>query len=920
MSGVRNILLPVLVCLVIASLFLFFTCGVFADQLASTWNVKYTNLKDALRVVAVDPLNPQVLYVGTDKGIMATLDGGATWGLLHSFKDNNLDLSKLVSEEALQSILFLREGEAAEPATTVRKAETGATESTAAEEHAAAQTADEAAIKQLEGLQAKLEKAQEDCAKAKEVTAQAQAAAKALPPDELTISEVESVPESDSGYVETVYMEQLEAWLSARALSVPDGGGERKDALMEYLKQHADKVAALETAAQEATVNEASLQNDLGIITDQVNQAKIATQQTETVLLAAKSASQTTEDQGKTAGEEGLEEPAGTPSPVIESVSGVTYVAIDPSDPDRILCATLNGLYLSSDKGESWNLVYRGTGELKSAIISLAIDPSNPATVYAGTLNGLNKSLDGGKTWEQASGRINTKVINYLVVHPFDSQIILAATQKDGIFKSSDGGVTWTRVFSFVGANNVHSLAYSASNPERIYAGTEAGIYLSKDGGSNWENITGLGLSSPLIHYLLTSPTDEDVAYAATLGGVFGTADMGKQWRKLTYGTMFRKPKFMAMDPLDPSSIFLLTENRLFRSEPLDVQDLSSGKKEITGNCEFLEGGAKHSLVILDVDPEAEIVTIEIRSDPQTIKLKVGEKQQLDLDQDGKDDVIIVAEEIKDGVPRLAIESLTAPEPEPEPAAVSTFPAAVNGLEDLQPYFQAEPTWVEVQTAASRWAEVHPDKIAGWRRGASLRAFLPRISLAYTKSRAWYDDSYSRNENYQSTESSSYQQSSSETKSSGGSLYTTQYSDGNYNWYDEYSSYDESSYYEKSSSGKGQRAATGNRYKESLNYVKSKSWRLEFSWYLGDFLYERQQIYISKEARDLVELRQDVLEQVTQYFFDRRSARIDLILNPPADSYSRVEALLMIQQLNASLDALTGGYFSRTIKEKSRSL
>ena len=918
MSGARNILLPVLTCLFVASLFLLFSYGVSADQLASTWNVKYTNLKDDLRVVAVDPLNPQVLYVGTDKGVMNTLDGGATWGLLHSFKDNQLDLSRLVTEEALQAILFLREGEVVGAATKSRKSDIAVTESTGPEEYATAQKANEAAAKKFGELQAQLQKAKGDSTKAKEITDQAQAAAKALPPDELTISEVESVPESDSGYVEPVDMEKLEAWLSERSLSVPDSGRERKDTLIDYLKERATKVAALETAAQEATAEEAALKNDLNVITDQSGQAKVVLQQTETTLLAAKSASQTSsEDQGKTTQKE---EPVGTPSPVIGSISGVTYLAIDPSNPDRILCATLAGLYLSSDKGESWNMVYRGTGALKSAVISLAIDPSNPGTIYAGTLNGLNKSLDGGKTWEQTSGRINTKVINYIVVHPFDSQIILAATQKDGIFKSSDGGITWTQVFSFVGANNVHSLVFSASNPERIYAGTEAGIYLSKDGGVNWENITGLGLSSPVIHYLLTSPTDEDVAYAATLGGVFGTADMGKQWRKLTYGTMFRNPKFMAMDPLDPSSVFLLTENRLFRSEPLAVQDLSSGKKEITGNCEFFVGGEKHFLTIQDVDPEAEIVTIEIRSDPQTIKLKVGEEQRVDLDQDGKEDVIIVAEEIKDGVPLLAIESLTAPAPAPEPAAVETSPAGINDLEDLKPYFQAEPTWVEVQAAASRWAEVHPDKIAGWRRGASLRAFLPRVSLAYTKSRTWYNDSYSRNENYQTTDKNSYDQRSNETSSSGGSLFTTQYSDGNYNWYDEYSSYDESSYYRKDSSGHGQRDAIGNRHKESLNYVRSKSWRLEFSWYLGDFLYERQQIYISKEARDLVELRQDVLEQVTQYYFDRRSARIDLILNPPADSYSRVEALLMIQQLDASLDALTGGYFSRVIKEKSRTL
>jgi len=367
-----------------------------------------------------------------------------------------------------------------------------------------------------------------------------------IPAALITASEVDSIDVGTGGFVEAQDYEKLEGWLSERGLSVSESGADRKTTLTDYLKQHQEKVAALETSLQQAESAEAIARQDRDSLVEQLDKAKAEQQEATTLAVTTERVEKpASSSKGQPAEETG--QPAGTPSPVIGSISGVTFIAIDPSNTDRIFAATFDGLYLSTDKGVNWTMVYQGTGPTKSAVISLAIDPSNPDTVYAGTLKGINKSMDGGKTWQPASGRINNEVINFIAVHPFDSQVILAATQKDGIFKSADSGDTWTQVYSIANANNVHCVAFAPSNPATIYAGTESGIYLSKDGGANWENITGLGLSSPLIHYLLVSPTDEKTAYAATLGGVYGTDDMGKHWRKLTYGTIFRTAIFLAV-------------------------------------------------------------------------------------------------------------------------------------------------------------------------------------------------------------------------------------------------------------------------------------------------------------------------------------------------------------------------------------
>nr|HPJ72720.1 hypothetical protein [bacterium] len=71
----------------------------------------------------------------------------------------------------------------------------------------------------------------------------------------------------------------------------------------------------------------------------------------------------------------------------------------------------------------------------------------------------------------------------------------------------------------------------------------------------------------------------------------------------------------------------------------------------------------------------------------------------------------------------------------------------------------------------------------------------------------------------------------------------------------------------------------------------------------------------SKEARELVELRQDVMEEVNTYFFDRRRSQIDMLFSPPTDTASRIDMQLQIARLTANIDALTGGFLSKRLAE-----
>ena len=53
-----------------------------------------------------------------------------------------------------------------------------------------------------------------------------------------------------------------------------------------------------------------------------------------------------------------------------------------------------------------------------------------------------------------------------------------------------------------------------------------------------------------------------------------------------------------------------------------------------------------------------------------------------------------------------------------------------------------------------------------------------------------------------------------------------------------------------------------------------------------------------------------VLDEVTRVYFDRRRLQVDQLLSPSSSLRDQIKHELRLQELTASIDALTGGAFS----------
>jgi len=65
----------------------------------------------------------------------------------------------------------------------------------------------------------------------------------------------------------------------------------------------------------------------------------------------------------------------------------------------------------------------------------------------------------------------------------------------------------------------------------------------------------------------------------------------------------------------------------------------------------------------------------------------------------------------------------------------------------------------------------------------------------------------------------------------------------------------------------------------------------------------------------MVELRDDILDEVTKIYFERLRVKMELAYLSIEDRKRRFEKEIRIQELTASLDGLTGGYFSQTFRK-----
>lgn len=470
-------------------------------------------------------------------------------------------------------------------------------------------------------------------------------------------------------------------------------------------------------------------------------------------------------------------------------------------------------------------------GLQEAELVCLALYPEDANEVFLGTRKGVyRKGLREGKPWGIIGGPVlNEMQVNQIYFHPAERQPIIATDK--GLYRLKRDVDEAENIFLRSDTSERDCLSVVMSGKNTLFAGTAKGLFRRGKSQRAWEKT-----NAPFENMIITAMVCAgDGVFLAAEDGIYRTRDDGRNWEKIfnVYGLSGdeegssddlkdvargeSKLKFLAGDPNDPKTLYAATDmgviatrdaGETWKGLPLTGLDASTirfisvGRKSEnvfaaakSGIYRFQKDGWKHLAPVYDARYLAE-------SGAGIIFLTPHDVWKTKTEAAGKE-------------PR--------------------------GDMDNGPYgrFKDEPSVEEVQKMAIAYAEVSPEKIRDWRRKASVKAILPKLSVGFNNN-----------------------------------VYGT-------------------------SSG--------------LFAVGPQDWDVSFSWELGDLIYNSDQTSIDTRSKLMVELRNDILAEVTRLYFERRKLQLEMMKQSGTVSKIFLDKQLRILELTALLDRLTGGLFSKLL-------
>ncbi len=237
---------------------------------------------------------------------------------------------------------------------------------------------------------------------------------------------------------------------------------------------------------------------------------------------------------------------------------------IDPADHSWTVEGNDGGIYVSTNGGSSWTKSY----DLPiTQFYTNEIDHQIPARLYGGAQdNGTLRTLTGGTgDWGEIYGGDGF----YVLVDPTNSNVIYAESQYGGLGKSTNGGYSFSSatygIDSYDRRNWSTPVVMDPNNSNTLYYGTYR-VYRTLNGAGSWTPISGDltdGYSGGNLVYntittMAVAPSNSQVIYAGTDdGNVHVTFNGGQYWIDIGSSLPERWVTRVAVDPEDHNRAYV---------------------------------------------------------------------------------------------------------------------------------------------------------------------------------------------------------------------------------------------------------------------------------------------------------------------------------------------------------------------------
>ncbi len=186
---------------------------------------------------------------------------------------------------------------------------------------------------------------------------------------------------------------------------------------------------------------------------------------------------------------------------------------------------------------------YEYHGDWLTYISRMAQNPHSPEGIAVLAHNGISISHDFGDSWDLSSEY--SMVYNshsYLGWHQYINDVIFLTSESNyysaSILRTDNGGASWSMSYPpDAGDNSCHQLEYDINNSNRILASGEGAVWESTDCGLNWLPVEiGPDMCTFYLYNIIQNkekPSDWYIAGANSrdnIRAVYQSTDNGKTW------------------------------------------------------------------------------------------------------------------------------------------------------------------------------------------------------------------------------------------------------------------------------------------------------------------------------------------------------------------------------------------------------
>ncbi len=533
-----------------------------------------------------------------------------------------------------------------------------------------------------------------------------------------------------------------------------------------------------------------------------------------------------------------------------------------------------------SNAEKVWQRQNAGLGDID--VRSISVFSGDDRFICVACAHSVYFSENGGDFWKETfSLKGEGDEINFVTFDSSSPEIVYLATTK-GLFATKNKGQDWLWIFRRVAeqANNVSWVSLDPLDNQRIYVGTEGGLYLSSDSGTTWSKANG-GLPHSSIMAMAVHPSNSYVLYLANTYGLFKSIDKGCAWER----TYVSSPRItddedaeddeessqtnknqgliscIAIDKYNPKKVFIATGKGIFVSS-----DSGESWNKLPGQ----------GLSYNDVN------FIVVSSDPPATD-KEGWA--------GKESVVYAAtkngvfeflpgldswQEIYQGMTARDVRGL-ALNTDGKQLFAATDRGVFKTIEIKNAQKQRQQRQQEEKVEIDKDNEIDFKQLL---KGLSLNE--PTIREVQEAALRYAEVIHPQR---------------IKTLRRNAKLKAL--------LPDVSLDYDKTIYGTAGSSSSDPRA-----------FVGPYDWGLSLSWDVGDLVFSEQIRLLDSNARLMVQLRDNIMNEITRLYYERRKLQTEVMMTPPKNPQENIIKRLRLEELTANIDGLTGGYFSRHLKTK----